>query len=31
MYQFCHAEFKDRLVSGVTAPGDPARPGAARL
>ncbi|MEV5886579.1 hypothetical protein AB0L74_28410 [Streptomyces sp. NPDC052020] len=31
VYQFCHAEFQDRLVSGVTAPGDPAQPGTARV
>ncbi|NEY33746.1 NACHT domain-containing protein [Streptomyces sp. PRKS01-65] len=31
VYQFCHAEFKDRLVGGATGPDDQARPGAARV
>ncbi|CCK25535.1 hypothetical protein BN159_1156 [Streptomyces davaonensis JCM 4913] len=31
VYQFCHAEFKDRIVSGATAVGDLTRPGGARV
>ncbi len=31
VYQFCHAEFKDRIVSGATAAGDITRPGGARV
>jgi hypothetical protein len=31
VYQFCHAEFKDRIVGGASAAGDMAPPGGARV